>query len=78
MAGYDPRLALDGGPDGLDAYREIAARAGEALAEQGRLLLEIGQTQADAVAEMLRGAGLEPQAIGQDLAGRPRVVVAGW
>ena len=46
--------------------------------QQGRLLLEIGQTQADAVAEMLRGAGLEPQAIGRDLAGRPRVVVAGW
>ena len=62
VAGYDPHLALDGGPDGLDAYREIAARAGGALAEQGRLLLEIGQTQADAVAEMLRGAGLEPQA----------------
>ena len=78
VAGYDPHLALDGGSDGLDAYREIAARAGGALAEQGRLLLEIGQTQADAVADMLRGAGLEPQAIGRDLAGRPRVVVAGW
>ncbi|MGA7545505.1 MAG: peptide chain release factor N(5)-glutamine methyltransferase [Methyloceanibacter sp.] len=78
VVGYDPRIALDGGPDGLEAYREIAARAGGALAEQGQLLLEIGQTQADAVAEMLRAAGLKPQAIGQDLAGRPRVVVAGW
>jgi release factor glutamine methyltransferase len=78
VAGYDPRLALDGGPDGLDAYREIAARAGEALSEQGRLFLEIGQTQADDVSELLRGAGLEPQAIGRDLAGRPRLVVAGW
>jgi release factor glutamine methyltransferase len=78
VADYDPRLALDGGPDGLEAYREIAARAGGALAEQGRLLLEIGQTQADAVAEILRGARLEPQAIVRDLAGRPRMVVAGW
>ncbi len=78
VADYDPALALDGGPDGLEAYRRIAAQAGGALAEQGRLLLEIGQTQGDAVAEILCGAGLEPQAIVPDLAGRPRVVVAGW
>ena len=77
VAGYDPHLALDGGPDGLDAYRQIAGPAGEVLAEQGRLLLEIGPTQAAAVADILRAAGLKPQAIEQDLAGRPRVVVAG-
>ncbi|MGA7457584.1 MAG: methyltransferase, partial [Methyloceanibacter sp.] len=77
VAGYDPHLALDGGPDGLDTYRQIAARAGEALTEQGRLLLEIGPTQGDAVAAILRDSGLEPQAIVRDLAGRPRVVVAG-
>ena len=50
---------------------------GEVLAEQGRLLLEIGPTQADAVADILRAAGLKPEAIVPDLAGRPRVVVAG-
>ncbi len=77
VAGYDPALALDGGPDGLDAYRRIAVRAGKAMVGQGRLLLEIGETQGDAVAEILRGAGLEPQAMVRDLAGRPRVVVAG-
>jgi release factor glutamine methyltransferase len=80
VAAYDPRLALDGGPDGLDAYRRIAARAGEALAQGGRLLVEIGATQAGAVAEILRGAGLKvdaEQGIRPDLGGRPRSVVAG-
>jgi release factor glutamine methyltransferase len=77
VAGYDPHLALNGGTDGLDAYRQIAARAGDVLAAQGRLLLEIGPRQAGAVADILRAAGLKPQAIEQDLAGRPRVVVAG-
>ena len=79
MAAYDPRLALDGGPDGLDAYRRIAARAGEVLAEEGRLLVEIGPAQSDAVAGILEGAGLRPEEAGsvrRDLAGRPRVVVA--
>ena len=79
VAAYDPRLALDGGPDGLAAYRRIAARAREALAEEGRLLVEIGPAQSDAVAEILEGAGLRPEETGsvrRDLAGRPRVVVA--
>ena len=45
VAAYDPILALDGGPDGLDAYRRIAARAGDVLAEDGRLFVEIGAAQ---------------------------------
>jgi release factor glutamine methyltransferase len=80
VAVYDPRLALDGGADGLDAYRRIAARAGDVLAEQGRLLVEIGATQAEAVAGILCGAGLSLDNIEGtrlDLAGRPRAVVAG-
>jgi release factor glutamine methyltransferase len=76
VAGYDPHLALDGGPDGLDAYRQIAARARRVLAAQGRLFLEIGPTQADAVAAILGDAGLKPEIVVPDLAGRPRVVVA--
>jgi len=80
VAAYDPVLALDGGPDGLDAYRRIAARAGEVLAEDGRLLVEIGPAQGEAVAEILRAGGLrldEIDGVSHDLAGRPRVVVAG-
>ena len=75
VAGYDPILALDGGPDGLEAYRRIAAGAGRVLAENGSLLLEIGPTQAAAVASILRASGLNPEGVEQDLAGRARVVV---
>lgn len=52
---YEPRLALDGGPDGLDAYRDIAKQAGAYLKEGGVLLLEVGVGQAEKVAEMLVG-----------------------
>ncbi|HEV7464081.1 MAG TPA: peptide chain release factor N(5)-glutamine methyltransferase [Methyloceanibacter sp.] len=80
VADFDPRLALDGGRDGLEAYRRIAARAGQLFAPAGRILVEIGATQAEAVAGILRGAGLrldEAQGIRPDLAGRPRSVMAG-
>ncbi|MEX1059676.1 MAG: peptide chain release factor N(5)-glutamine methyltransferase [Methyloceanibacter sp.] len=80
VAAYDPILALDGGVDGLDAYRRIAARAGEVLAEDGRLFVEIGAAQGEAVAGIFGGAGLRldgHEGVRQDLAGRPRVVVAG-
>ena len=77
---YDPMRALDGGPDGLDAYRRIAARAAEILAADGRLLVEIGAGQASPVCAIFRAAGLtldQAQGPPRDLAGRPRVVVAG-
>jgi release factor glutamine methyltransferase len=79
VASYDPRLALDGGADGLDAYRRIAAHAREVLAAEGRLILEIGAGQGDDVAAILTRAGLRLEERGSlpDLAGRPRAVVAG-
>jgi release factor glutamine methyltransferase len=79
VAAHDPNLALDGGPDGLEAYRRIAARARDALTEDGRLLVEIGPGQGEDVAAIFARAGLAPEG-GEgrrDLAGRPRVVVAG-
>jgi release factor glutamine methyltransferase len=79
VATYDPRLALDGGPDGLDAYRRIAAGARQALAPDGKILVEIGSDQAEAVAGIFPKAGLSldgDTAIRRDLAGRPRVVIA--
>ena len=54
---FDPRLALDGGPDGLAAYRTIAAGARELLGPDGILVLELGIGQLDAV-EHLLAAGL--------------------
>lgn len=71
---YEPHLALTPGGDGLDAYRAIAAGVGAHLAPGGRVLLEIGPTQGDAVAQMLRGAGLDQVRVLPDLDGRDRVV----
>ena len=73
---FDPHLALDGGRDGLAAYRAIAADAARVLAPGGWLALEIGVGQADAVAALLVQHGLAvPSAPRLDLAGRARVVM---
>lgn len=77
VSAYDPHPALDGGQDGLAAYRRIAKGARQALAKQGKLLVEIGAGQAEAVKEIFAAAGLEFVRLCHDLAGRPRVVVAG-
>jgi release factor glutamine methyltransferase len=74
---FDPRGALDGGSDGLTAYRAIAADACRLLAPGGWLVVEVGIGQADAVAALLAGGGLEPsEAPRRDLSGVPRVVTA--
>lgn len=73
---HDPRLALDGGPDGLSAYRAIASEAGLFLEPGGALLLEIGATQAAAVSDILVGAGFGAVEVVQDLAGLDRMIVS--
>jgi release factor glutamine methyltransferase len=74
---WEPRRALDGGPDGLRFHREIIAAAPRHLRPGGFLLVEIGTDQAAAVAGLLE-AGEDFQAcrVIQDLAARDRVVVA--
>ncbi len=72
---YDPRLALDGGTDGLDAYRMIAPQACQLLRSGGALVVEVGHDQAVDASEILRTAGLtiqRPPAV--DLGGIQRVV----
>jgi release factor glutamine methyltransferase len=79
VAAHDPRRALDGGPDGLDAYRRIAERPPDILNKNGRLLVEIGPGQGKDVAAIFARAGLIPER-GEgrrDLSGRARVIVAG-
>ena len=78
VAHHDPYLALDGGADGLEAYRRIAAGAARLLAPKGAILVEIGASQAPAVAGLLRDGGflVENDGPSFDLGGRPRVVVA--
>ncbi|WP_176730401.1 peptide chain release factor N(5)-glutamine methyltransferase [Devosia insulae] len=73
---HDPRLALDGGPDGLAAYRAIAAEAGLFLAADGVLLLEIGSGQGHTVSDIFVGAGFAEVDVVPDLAGLDRMVVA--
>lgn len=75
---YEPRLALDGGADGLDNYRAIAAGLTGVLAEGGVAVLEVGDGQADAVSRILSAVGLREVARRRDLAGVVRCVVAGW
>jgi release factor glutamine methyltransferase len=75
VRGHDPRAALDGGPDGLAAYRAILARAPDLLVPGGHLVLEIGHDQGEAVAALVAAAGLVPGPLRRDLAGHPRVAV---
>ena len=71
---YEPRLALDGGMDGLDFYRAIAARWGRALRLGGSLLFEVGIGQAPDVELLLGRNGFEQIQTHQDTAGIWRVV----
>src|SRR6185437_3699559 len=73
---YDPPIALDGGSDGLDGYRAIAADARRLLAPGGRLIVELGAGQEGAVRTLFTNAGLNVAAAHNDLAGIPRALSA--
>jgi release factor glutamine methyltransferase len=73
---FDPKAALDGGWDGLEAYRAIAAGAGRRLNPGGRLLLEIGANQGETVSRILSRAGFGRIEVQKDLAGLDRLVLA--
>jgi release factor glutamine methyltransferase len=73
---YDPRPALDGGVDGLDAYRTIAAAAEHLLAPAGHLIVEIGAGQETSVRELFAVRGLVITAVRHDLSGVPRALAA--
>ncbi|MCB8840008.1 peptide chain release factor N(5)-glutamine methyltransferase [Aurantimonas sp. VKM B-3413] len=71
---HDPLLALDGGHDGLSAYRSIAASARSVLAHDGAILVEIGAGQEDDVSAVFSDRGLRPIAGHRDLSGLVRVL----
>jgi release factor glutamine methyltransferase len=73
---FDPRLALDGGADGLNFYRAIAAATPALLAPEGTVVVEIGAGQAEPVAAIFAAAGLAPSAARPDLNNMPRALVA--
>ena len=72
---HEPRLALDGGDDGLEAYRRIAVQAVQILSPDGWLLVEVGIDQATVVSALFRAAGLTEVLQRDDYAGIPRVVM---
>ena len=74
---YEPLSALDGGEDGLDAYRALAPMVGRVLKPEGLAFLEIGAGQDGAVSAILQAQGLRIVRIAADLAGIGRCVVAG-
>lgn len=74
VARFEPRLALDGGADGLDAYRAITAALPRLLKPGGVFALEVGLGQAKPVKALAEAAGLSTNEPRRDLAGIPRVV----
>ena len=71
---YEPHLALDGGEDGLDFYRDIVQKWREALSPGGRLYFEVGIGQADSALRIMRAAGFGDIQVVKDTHDIPRVV----
>ncbi|NKB72095.1 MAG: peptide chain release factor N(5)-glutamine methyltransferase [Candidatus Latescibacteria bacterium] len=73
---HEPRMALDGGEDGLDFYRLIVAQASSFLKQQGHLVLEVGDDQAAAVTDLVQAqSALDLEETRPDLNDVPRVLV---
>jgi release factor glutamine methyltransferase len=75
VARHEPASALDGGADGLSAYRPIMADLPRLLAPRGVAVLELGAGQQAAVEALAKAAGLTPEACRADLGGVPRALV---
>lgn len=73
---FDPRLALDGGPDGLVLIRRLAREALPFLQPDGRLMLEFGDGQAAAVRQIFSAPNWRVEAVEPDLGGRERILIA--
>jgi release factor glutamine methyltransferase len=73
---HEPREALDGGADGLDFYRRIAAEAGAFLEADGRLMVELDDEGAEATAEIFRKQNWVVEGIEPDYNQRPRILTA--
>lgn len=76
VARFEPHLALDGGPDGLAAYRIIAGEAARLVGPGGRVLIEAGEGQAPEISALLSAAGFVPGRPWKDLGGIDRIVPA--
>jgi len=77
VAGFDPRPALDGGADGLAAYRRLAPEIARLLGGDGIAVVELGVGQRAAVSQLMTGVGLVIQGTRHDLSGVERCLVLG-
>ncbi|HEV2093442.1 MAG TPA: peptide chain release factor N(5)-glutamine methyltransferase [Rubrobacter sp.] len=75
---WDPRPALDGGPDGLLFYRRIFEEAPPLLKDGAGVVLEVGDGQGEAVLALAENAGFVPLGLREDLAGTPRAALLRW
>jgi release factor glutamine methyltransferase len=73
---FEPRTALDGGPDGLDFYRRISAQARAFLQPAGRVMLELDQDGAEATREVFLKDDWAVEAVEQDYNRQPRILIA--
>lgn len=73
---HDPHIALDGGSDGLDIFREIANAGRPLLTEDGKLMLEFGEGQEEALTGLFESKGWRLVTIENDFSGRPRFLIA--
>jgi release factor glutamine methyltransferase len=73
---FDPRAALDGGADGLDFYRQLAAEAKPFLKPDGKIMLEFGDGQADGVKAIFEAEKWIVEAVQEDYSHRARILVA--
>lgn len=72
---YEPVLALDGGPDGLDFYRRLLPPVRDLLSQKGIMILEFGTDQLDAIKDLSDQSQMDVRRVIEDGAGNPRVVV---
>ena len=75
---WDPRWALDGGPDGLLFYRRIFEEAPPLLKDGADVVLEVGDGQGESVLDLGQDAGFVPLGLREDLAGSPRTALLRW
>jgi len=75
---FDPRPALDGGPDGLDFYRMFAAQAAPMLKPGGKVMLEFGDGQAPAIQKLFEDEKWIVEAVKDDYSQRARILIATW
>ena len=76
MRDFDPRTALDGGADGLDFYRKLATEAKPFLKPDGKIMLEFGDGQADAIRKIFETEKWIVEAVKEDYSHRQRILVA--